>query len=131
MLEPEKITIVEGPPPAFEGSTESWVPGLAEGQHLPRVAACRVRTFKGPSLVERCRKAWREGRPVHLDYRTSDGLRQQAQILAVRSVETPDGDVLLMWVRLDTDEVEVKYDFDDDNFADLDDDSDPPSGPSR
>lgn len=131
MIEPEKITIVEGPPPSFEGSTEAWVPGLAEGQHLPRLAACRVRTFNGSALVERCHKAWAQGRPVHLDYRNADGLRQQAQILAVRAVESPDGDVLLLWVRLDTDEVEVRYDFGDDDFTDIDDDSELPPDASR
>jgi hypothetical protein len=37
---------------------------------------------------------------VHLEYRDEDGLTQQAQILAARYVEAPEGHVLLLYVRV-------------------------------
>jgi hypothetical protein len=97
---PEKITIIEGPTPAFESVHETWAPALAEGPRLPRLALTRLRTFNGPALVERCWKAWDEGRPVHLEYRDEDGLTRHAQILAARWTEVQEGHLLLLWVRL-------------------------------
>lgn len=101
MSSPEKITIIEGPSPTFEAPHEWWVPSLAEGPRLPHLALTRLRTFNGPTMVERCWKAWDEGRPVHLEYRDEDGVTQRAQILAARYVEVPEGHVLLLYVRLD------------------------------
>ena len=49
----EKITIIEGPPPTFEDVSEDWVMGLNESPTLADVALTRLRTFNGPSLVER------------------------------------------------------------------------------
>jgi hypothetical protein len=98
---PEKITIIEGPPPTFEAAHETWLPSLAEGPRRPHLTLTRLRTFNGPAMVERCWKAWDEGRPVHLEYRDEEGLTQQALILAARYVETPEGHVLLLYLRLD------------------------------
>lgn len=128
--DPEKITIVEGPPPAFEISNESWLPGMAEGAHLPHLACCRLRTFRGPAMLERCQHAWDEARSVMLDYRDVDGLRQQALVLAARAVETADGDVLVLWVRLNADQARVQADYGDDDVEDIGDDTDfPPQMP--
>ena len=101
MTTPEKITIIEGPPPTFEAAPETWLPSLAEGPRLPHLALTRLRTFNGPAMVERCWKAWDEGRPVHLEYRDEEGLTRQAQILAARCVEVAEGHVLLLYLRLD------------------------------
>jgi hypothetical protein len=97
---PEKITIIEGPAPSFETPNETWALSLAEGPRLARVALTRLRTFNGPALVERCWKAWDAGRAVHLEYRDEDGLTQEAQILAARTMELAEGHVLLLHVRL-------------------------------
>ncbi|MBP7694221.1 MAG: hypothetical protein KA764_20025 [Anaerolineales bacterium] len=97
---PEKITIIEGPTPTFEVPTETWALSLVEGPLYARVATTRLRTFNGPTLVERCWKAWDAGRPVHLEYRDEDGLTQEAQILAVRYAEVNEGHVLLLHIRL-------------------------------
>ena len=97
---PEKITIIEGPTPTFEVPTETWALSLVEGPLYARVATTRLRTFNGPTLVERCWKAWDAGRPVHLEYRDEDGLTQEAQILAVRYAEVHEGHVLLLHIRL-------------------------------
>lgn len=97
---PEKITIIEGPTPTWELPNESWALSFSEGPAMPRVAVTRLRTFNGPSLVERCWKAWHQGRAVNLEYRAETGLTQEAQVVAARYVETPDGHVLLLHVNI-------------------------------
>ena len=99
--EAEKITVIEGPTPVFEQTNETWLPSLAEGPTLPSLAMTRLRTHSGPSMVERCWKAWDEGRPVNLEYRDEEGLTQAAEVLAARYTETPDGHVLLLYLRLE------------------------------
>ena len=98
--DPEKITIIEGPTPDFMPARDSWLPSLSEGPHFAPMAICQLRTFNGPAMLERCRRAWGEGRPVYLDYRERDGLRREAQIVAARSAEVPEGHLLMLWVRL-------------------------------
>ncbi len=121
MAEPEKITIIEGPPPTFEMAQDTWLLGLTEGPQPYQVALCRVRTFNGPALVERCYRAWRDKHPISLEYRDEEGLTQQAPILAVRWVELPEGDVLLIWVRHANQDIEFQLEFDFDDFEDIDD----------
>jgi hypothetical protein len=128
MREPEKITIIEGPPPTFELVQDSWLMGLTEGPVPYQVAMCRLRSFNAPELVERCFRAWRDGQTISLEYRTEDGLTQQAPIVAVRWLEMPEGHILLVWVRLEDGdiEIEIEIDIDDlDDFDDEDDDFDP------
>lgn len=103
MAEAEKITIIEGPTPAFAPAAETWPVSLAEGFRRPLAAICKFRTFNGPAMIERCRRAWGEGRPVLLDYRQPDGLRREAEVLAARCGEVPEGHVLFLWVRLNHD----------------------------
>ena len=98
--EAEKITIVEGPTPTFEQTPETWFPSLAEGPEVPDLALTRLRTFNGPSMVERCWKAWDAQRPVFLEYRDEDGLTQNAEVLAARYTNVPEGHMLLLYVRL-------------------------------
>ncbi|HRF46265.1 MAG TPA: hypothetical protein PLC98_01470 [Anaerolineales bacterium] len=98
---PEKITIIEGPTPTFETPPETWALSFSEGPSLPRVAVTRLRTFNGPALVERCWKAWNSGRACNLEFRNEEGLTQEAPIVAVRAVETQDGQVLLLHVRVE------------------------------
>ncbi len=125
MEEVEKITVVEGPPPTFEFSNDTWLLGLIEGLLPSQVFRCQLRAFDGPSLVDRCQRAWCTGSPVHLEYRNSDGLDQQVPIVAVRWVEAPEGHLLYLWVRIDEEDIEFEYGFDmdgfDDEFDDLDD----------
>ena len=99
--EPEKITIVEGPPPLFEPAGDQWVHALSEGPVLRQTARCILRTFNGASLVERCRNAWKEGRDVLLDYRENDGMRKEALILAARHDEISEGQILQLWLQTD------------------------------
>lgn len=123
MTEPEKITIVEGPTPTFELVSDPWLHSIIESPFPSRVARCKVRTFNGPALVERCYRAWHAGEPIYLEYRDEEGLTDQTSIIAIRWVEQQEGDVLFLWVRLEESEIEIEFDIDPDDF-DFDDDSD-------
>lgn len=117
----EKITIIEGPPPTFEAVNESWALGLNESPILADIAVTRLRTFNGPALVERCYRAWRNQQPIHLEFKTEDSQEVAAPIVAARYIETGEGDMLLLWVRLPKDETEFDLEYDDDDLDDLDD----------
>jgi hypothetical protein len=43
-----------------------------------------------------------------LEYRTTEGLTTSAPIVAARFVELEEGHMLLLWIRLDSDEVEAE-----------------------
>ena len=81
---------------------------------------CRLRSQNAPELVERCYRAWRDGHLMSLEYRSEEGLTDEAQIIAARWGELDDGQVLLLWVRLVQDPFQVRIDFDDglDDFPD-------------
>jgi len=118
----EKITIIEGPPPTFEAATEGWVLGLNESPSLADIAITRLRTFNGPALVERCYRAWRSRETINLEFRTEDGLEHQAPIVAARTVDIEEGQLLLLWLRMTDEEVELEFGYDDDLGDDSDDD---------
>jgi hypothetical protein len=125
----DKITIIEGPPPTFEAVNDSWVLGLNESPTLGEIAVTRLRTFNGPALVERCHRAWRNHQSIHLEFRTPEGLQQQAPIVAARYLETEEGHLLILWVRLTDEEVELELGYEDDLGDSEDDDVDYPDGP--
>lgn len=118
----DKITIIEGPPPTFEAVNDGWVLGLNESPTLADVAITRLRTFNGPALVERCHRAWRNQQSIYLEFRTPDGFEHEAPIVAARYVEIDEGQLLLLWVRLNDEEVELELGYDDDVGDDYDDD---------
>ncbi|MFH2038788.1 MAG: hypothetical protein ABIJ65_05070 [Chloroflexota bacterium] len=122
MEENNKITIIEGPPPIFEPVQDGWALGLGESPHHSVTVMTRLRTFNGQALVERCYRAWNGGGPMHLHYRNDIGMEQQAPIIAVRAMESPDGHMLLLWLNLDSEKVEYEFDTNDDD--DLDDNPD-------
>jgi hypothetical protein len=117
----DKITIIEGHPPTFEAVNEGWVLGLNEGSNLGDIVVTRLRTFNGPALVERCHRAWRNQQPINLEFRNADGLQQQAPIVAARYIETDEGHLLILWIRISNDEVQVELGYEDD-LGDVDDD---------
>ena len=120
----DKITIIEGPPPTFEAVDDGWVLGLNESPSLGQIAVTRLRTFNGPALVERCHRAWRNQQPISLEYRTVDGLEEQAPIVAARYIDTESGHVLVLWVRMTDEEVELELGYEDDYGDEDEDDSD-------
>jgi len=122
----DKITIIEGPPPTFEAVGDDWVQGLNETPAPFNIALTRLRTFKGLELIERCHRAWRHQDSIQLEYRGLDGLESQAPILAARATEVDEGQLLLLWVRLEVEEIELEPDFGgdiDDTDGDPDDDA--------
>jgi hypothetical protein len=117
----DKITIIEGPPPTFEPVEDGWVLGLNETPVLSDVALTRLRTFNGPALVERCHRAWHNQQTICLEYRTPEGFEQTAPIVAARYIDVEEGQLLLLWVRLNEEEIELELGYDDD-YDDFDDD---------
>ena len=118
----EKITIIEGPPPTFEMVGDGWALGLNESPTLANIALTQLRTFNGPALVERCHRAWRKQQAINLEYRSSDGLIQTAPIVAARFIDTQEGHLLALWVRLAEEEVELEFGYDDDDSGEEDSD---------
>jgi hypothetical protein len=116
------ITIIEGPPPTFEVIGDGWPQSISDNAQPANLAVTRLRTFNGQSLVERCHRAWDKREGIQLEYRQSDGLIKQVPIIATRNVKTPDGDMLLLWLRLNQDiELELGYEDGDDDDASDDD----------
>jgi len=94
-----KITIIEGPTPVFEDISDGWALGLNESPLLYDTIFTQVRTLNGPALVERCHKAWKSNSSIYLHYKDQMGIEEKAPIVAVRSVSTDEGQLLLLWVR--------------------------------
>jgi hypothetical protein len=116
----EKITIIEGPPPIFEPVGDGWALGLNDSPLLANIVMTRLRTFNGPALVERCHRAWKDQKSIPLEYRTSDGLIQNTPIVAARFVETEEGHMLLLWLRMidEGTRLEIGYEDDDEDGED-------------
>ncbi len=124
--EPEKITIIEGPPPEFMLAHDVWSMSMWEGT-LPRtVGVCQMRTFNAGALMERCQRAWGEGRPVLLDFPQMDGLRQKVEILAAKPGRVEEGDLLNLWVAVPNGFITQREELNDDDFDDeaVDDEGD-------
>ena len=116
----DRITIIEGPTPLLEPVQDGWALGLNESRVFSITALTRLRTFNGPALVERCYRRWRQNEPIHLHYRDEVGLEATAPILAARSVQTDDGSVLLLWLHIERDDMELEIDASDEDSADDD-----------
>ena len=122
----DKITIIEGPPPNFEDVHEGWPLGLNESPSLHKLAMTRLRTFNGPSLVERCYRTWRSQHKVQLEFRAADGLIHKTPIVAARTVEMEEGQMIFLWVRLTEQEALQELGADDDQYDKDDDEPEPP-----
>jgi hypothetical protein len=118
-MEPELITIVEGPTPDFRLSNQLWLYSALEGPEDSDVLICELRTMNGDAILARCRTAWKEGRPVKLDFPDEIRSRQQLDVVALRLEEVPEGKVLNVWVRhpLVGEEIEEEFDEGDDDFS--------------
>lgn len=110
----DRITIIEGPTPDFETIDDGWALGLNESPSLYDLAITRLRTFNGAALVERCHRAWHKQSHIYLHYRNPLGMEERVPIMAAQSVETEQGQVLLLWVRRKHEETEIEIDLDDD-----------------
>lgn len=117
----DKITIIEGPSPTFETINELWAQGLTDSETLSEIVMTHLRTINGPTLVERCHRAWDTRGTISLEYRTSEGFETETPIVAARNIPTEDGDMLILWLRMSTDSYELEFGFDDDS-TDIDED---------
>jgi len=122
-----KITIIEGPTPNFDSvetdfimGINGWTAGLSEGPYLFDTARTTLRTFNGEALLERCHQAWEQNVTMYLEYRDPIGMKKEVPIVAARSVDSKDGDLLVLWIRRDPEEDE-EADIDID-FGDIDSD---------
>jgi hypothetical protein len=116
-LEPELITVVEGPTPEFRDSPYLWFNSVYEGPEDAEVVMCELRTYSGQSIVDRCQDAWREGRPVRLDFPDRLRMRRQLDVVAMRLTVIEEGPLLHLWVRVTDGLLEEEgYDDDEDDF---------------
>ncbi len=122
----DKITIIEGPPPAFEDVHEGWPLGLNESPSLHKLALTRLRTFNGPALVERCYRAWHHQQAIQLEFRANDGLIHKTPIVASRALDVDDGQLIFLWVRFTEQEALIELGADDDELDREGDDQEPP-----
>ncbi len=118
----DRITIIEGPTPIFEDSHDGWAIGLNESPFLFDTALTKLRTYNGPELVERCHRAWSKRDPIYLHYRNEIGLEEKIPIVAARTIDTDDGNVLVLWVRREMEDYVLE---DDDDDYSIDDDNEP------
>lgn len=114
----DKITIIEGPPPVFERVHNEWALGLNEGPQVFETMQTRLRTYNGAALVERCHRTWNARGSMYLHFRNDLGLEDRVPIVAARATDSPEGQVLLLWVRLNPSEVEYQIHDDDENGDD-------------
>jgi hypothetical protein len=119
ILEPELITIIEGPPPEFMLAQDMWSTSIWEGQIPRTVGVCQMRTFSAQSLMERCTRAWNEGRSVQLDFPQMDGLRQKVEVLAAKPGHVEEGDLIYLWVAVPRDAALYNEDLDVDEDDDV------------
>jgi hypothetical protein len=116
-----KITIIEGPTPTFEVVQDGWVVGLIDSPVLSELAVTHLRTFNGAELVRRCYKAWRSHEEIVLEYRSMDGTPAEAPIVAARFQEMDEGQMLVLWVRMEVEDIEIELGYGDESGI-LDDD---------
>ena len=110
-MEPEYITILEGPTPEFHPAAFLALQSVYEGPSQAEVAQTELRTMNGEDIMERCQDAWREGRPVLLDFPDELRARQEVEVVAMRLREQEEGTVLVLWVRLPLEEDEEEEEW--------------------
>lgn len=111
--EPEYITILEGPTPNFQSDSHLWMKSVYEGPAGSTVAQCELRTANGEDIADRSPRAWRERRPVRLDFPDELRMRKEVDVVGLRLRERDEGTVLKLWVRWpleEEDEEESEYD---------------------
>lgn len=126
-LKPELIEIIEGPTPEFIPSPQVWLESLLESPQEREAALVQLRTMNGESIMERCQMAWRENRPVRLDFPDEIRARQQVDVIAMRLKKMEEGPLLMLWVSFpveyDISEEDIEADmegWDDDDLSDMD-----------
>ena len=104
-----KITIVEGPTPTFEPVNSDWVDSICESSEQSDIFMTNLRTMNGNGLMERCRSTWDEDDIMYLHFRNTIGLEQRVPIVAAQMIDTEDGEKLVLWVRMEADQLNHTY----------------------
>ncbi|MCP4428160.1 MAG: hypothetical protein GY803_27040 [Chloroflexi bacterium] len=115
--EPELISIIEGPTPEFHPTLQRWLQSIHESPMDQGIAQCQLRTATGSDILERCQNAWRENRPVKLEFPDEMRMSQLVDVVAMRLTEVEEGQMLHLWVALPFEMIFV-VDDDDDEFDD-------------
>lgn len=110
---PELITIIEGPTPDFHSSPQDWLQSVYEGPDDRDAVFCQLRTNNGEDIMNRCQRAWRENRPVKLEYPDEMRMPQMADVIAMRLTEVDEGPLLQLWLSFP-----FEYDEDEDEDED-------------
>ncbi len=128
-LKPELIEIIEGPTPEFIPSPQVWLESLLESPEEREAAMVQLRTMNGASIMERCQTAWKENRPVRLDFPDEVRARQQVDVIAMRLKKMEEGPLLMLWVsfpveyNISDEDIEAGMEeWDDEDMEDWDDD---------
>ena len=93
-----KITIIEGPTPTFEGVSANWADSICETPEPSLIMMTNLRTMNGQALLERCHNTWGQGDTMYLHYRNTIGLEERMPIIAAESLDTEEGQKLILWV---------------------------------
>ncbi len=93
-----KITIIEGPTPTFENVSANWADSICETPEPGCIMMTNLRTMNGKGLLERCHHTWSQCDTMYLHYRNTIGLEERIPIIAAESLETEEGQKLILWV---------------------------------
>lgn len=93
-----KITIIEGPTPTFEGVNANWAESICETPGPGCIMMTNLRTMNGQALLERCHHTWSLGDTMYLHYRNTIGLEERIPIVAAEIMDTEEGQKLILWV---------------------------------
>lgn len=129
MREPELISIIEGPTPDFLPTRHGSLHSIYEGPNELATAVCELRTNTGPAIIDRCTAAWREQRPVKLEFPDEFRMTQMIDVISMQLREREEGEILMLWVSspvepyfVDAEEIDSIDDMDFDDDFDFDDD---------
>lgn len=117
-----KITIIEGPTPTFEAVSANWADSICETPEPGCIMMTNLRTMNGPGLLERCHHTWSQCDTMYLHYRNTIGLEEKIPIIAAESLDTEDGQKLILWVVMPPANRGHVYIQPDDDFDDEDED---------
>ena len=93
-----KITIIEGPTPTFEAVSANWAESICETPEPGLIMMTNLRTMNGAGLIERCHHTWSQNDTMYLHYRNTIGLEERIPIIAAETLDTEDGQKLILWV---------------------------------
>ena len=93
-----KITNKEGPTPTYESVSANWAESICETPEPGCIMMTNLRTMNGAALLERCHHTWAQGDIMYLHYRNTIGLEERIPIIAAETLDTEEGQKLILWV---------------------------------